>query len=93
MELLVKLWQRVHYNVFEFNKFTQLNVFGLPIKLFLKNDFVKKMYSKRGVENPEKIVRTVLVDKKNSTIIWLSDVFMCILLSRSLKTQELSKPI
>jgi hypothetical protein len=80
MELLVKLWQRLHYYVFEFNKFTQLNIFGLPVLLFLKNGFVKKIYNKRGVANPDKIVKNALVDKKNSTIIWLSDVFMCILL-------------
>lgn len=80
MKNILRLWQRLHYNVFEFNKFTQIHIFGFPVFFLLKNRYVKKAYQKRGVQNPEKIVRNTLVNSKQSTITWLSDGFMCILI-------------
>lgn len=73
------LWQRVYFNVFAFNKFTQLYVFGFPFLLLLRNKYIKEVYKKRGVADPEKLIKSVLVDRKNSSILWISDTFMCIL--------------
>jgi hypothetical protein len=79
MKLFEKLWQRLHYNVFVFNKFTQIYVFGLPVFFLLKNKFVKRFYLRKGIKNPESIIRKSLIDPQNSTIISLSDGFMGIL--------------
>lgn len=80
MSGFTSLWQRIYFNIFTFNKFTQINIVGLPVLLFLRNKHIKKAYQKRGVADPEKTVRRVLVDRKNSTIVWLTDGFMCILI-------------
>lgn len=81
MKNIILLWQRIHFNIFEFNKFTQIKVFGLPVLLLLRNKFVIKAYQKRGVHNPEKVVRDALINNKNSTILTLSDGCMVILVA------------
>lgn len=77
MNNFVSLWQRVYFNVFAFNRFTQLYVWGLPFLLLLRNKHVKKAYQKRGVSDPEKTVKHALVGRQDSTIVWVTDVFMC----------------
>jgi len=80
MKYLMTLWQRIHFHVFAFNKFTQIKLFAAPIFFLLKNQYVRKSYQKRGVSDPWKTIRQVLVDPKNSIIIRISDTFMCILI-------------
>lgn len=80
MKNILILWQRLHYNVFEFNKFTQIHIFGFTVLLLLKNKYIKKAYLKRGVQNPERIVRNTLISPKQGNIIWLSDGCMCLLI-------------
>lgn len=80
MKKVLLLWRRLHYNVFVLNKFTQTNIFGLPVLLLLRNKFIKEAYKRRGVQNPEKLVKKALVDPQRSTIIWLADIFMCLLI-------------
>jgi len=80
MRKILMLWQRVHYNVFEFNKFMQINIFGFPLFSLLKNKHIKRLYKKRGVNDPEKAIKKALTDPSDSTIIVLTDTFMCILL-------------
>jgi hypothetical protein len=79
MKYIAMVWQRIHFNVFEFNKFTQIKVFGAPIFLLLKNRYVRKSYHKRGVSDPWKIIKQTLIDPKNSIIARMSDIFMCLL--------------
>ncbi len=77
MNGFTSLWHRVYFNVFAFNKFTQLYVWGLPILLLLRNKYFKKAYQKRGVSDPEKTVRHALVGREDSTIVWITDGLMC----------------
>lgn len=79
MKKLTKLWQTLHYSIFMFNKYTQLNIFGLPFFLLLKNKYIKRIYQRKGIKNPEVIIKKSLTDPKQSTIIWIADISMCIL--------------
>ena len=79
MNGFTSLWHRLYFNVFTFNKFTQLYVWGFPFLLLLRNKYVKKAYQKRGVPDPEKTVRQALVGRDDSTIVWVTDGLMCIL--------------
>lgn len=75
------LWLRVYYNIFNFNSFTQLYVFGLPIMLLLKIPFLKKKYYERtGIKDITLFLKRTLTNPKNSTVIWLTDIIMCILI-------------
>ena len=79
MRKILILWQRIHYNVFEFNKFMQINIFGYPLFALLKNKYIRQLYKKRGVNDPEKAIKKALVDPSNSTVILQTHAFMCIL--------------
>lgn len=79
MKKLTKLWQTLHYSIFMFNKYTQLNIFGLPFFLLLKNKYIKRIYQRKGIKNPEVIIKKSLTDPEQSTIIWIADISMCIL--------------
>lgn len=56
--------------------FTSIYVFGLPITLLLKNKYILEIYKKRGVNNPEKLIRDNISNPKSGTINWLTDGFM-----------------
>jgi hypothetical protein len=87
MELLVNIWQRLHYNVYRFNAFSQIYVVGLPFTLLYRNKYIIKIFSeKRGIKNPEQFFKKILTDPKNSTVMWISDVSMCILVMLMLFT-------
>ena len=79
MKKLTKLWQTLHYSIFMFNKYTQLNIFGLPFFLLLKNKYIKRIYQRKGIKNPEVIIKKSLTDPEQSTIIWIAEISMCIL--------------
>lgn len=81
MDKVLFFWKKLHYNVYRFNCFTQLYVFGLPITLLLKNKFIIKQYEKRGVKNPGEIVKKTLVNPKTSTVNWLTDGSMILLIA------------
>ena len=80
METIVKFWQRIHFNIFELFKFTQIYIFGMPVFLLLKNKYIQNSYQKRAVINPGKKIKNVLIDPANSTIIRQTDVSVCIIL-------------
>lgn len=46
---------------------TTQNLFNYPILLLLRNDTVKKLYAKRGVENPEDVVKDAVNNPKTGT--------------------------
>jgi hypothetical protein len=53
----------------------------LPFTLLHRNKHVIKLYQKkRGIKNPERFFQKILTDRRNSTVIWQVDVFMCILI-------------
>lgn len=80
MNNVLLFWQKVHYNVYKFNCFTQVYVFGLPITLLLKNKYIIKQYEKRGIKNPSEIVRRTLTSPQTSTVNWLTDSIMLLLI-------------
>lgn len=80
MEKVLLFWQKLHYNVYRFNCFTQMYVFGLPITLLLKNKYIIKQYEKRGVKNPSEIVKRTLINPQTSTVNWLTDGIMILLI-------------
>lgn len=81
MNKALLFWQRLHYMVYKFNCFTQIYVFGLPVTLLLKNKFIIEQYKKRGVKNPEEILKRTLTSPQTSTVNWLTDGIMILLFS------------
>lgn len=80
MKKVLIFWQKIHYNIYKFNCFTQIYIFGLPITLLLKNKYIIKQYEKRGVKNPSEIVRRTLINPRTSTVNWLTDGCMILLI-------------
>lgn len=56
----------VYYFLNRWEVMTQ-NLFNYPIQLLLRNDTVKKLYAKRGVENPEDVVKDAVNNSKTGT--------------------------
>lgn len=56
----------VYYFLNKWELITQ-NIFNYPVLLILRNDKVKKLYAKRGVENPEAVVKDALINPKTGT--------------------------
>lgn len=56
----------VYYFLNKWEVMTQ-NIFNYPILLLLRNDKVKKLYAKRGVENPEAVVKDAVNNPKTGT--------------------------
>ena len=56
----------VYYFLNKWEVMTQ-NIFNYPILLLLRNDKVKKLYAKRGVENPEDVVKNAVNNPKTGT--------------------------
>lgn len=56
----------VYYFLNKWEVMTQ-NIFNYPILLLLRNDKVKKLYAKRGVENPEDVVKDAVNNPKTGT--------------------------
>lgn len=81
MEKVLLFWQKLHYNVYKFNCFTQIYVFGLPITLLLKNKYMIKQYEKRGVKNPGDIVRRVTTSPSVGVTNWTTDGSMILLIA------------
>lgn len=81
MKRVLLFWQKLHYNIYKFNCFTQIYVFGLPITLLLKNKYIIKQYEKRGVKNPSEIVRKTLINPETSTVNLLTNAFVILLIS------------
>ena len=79
MNKVLLFWQRLHYMVYKFNCFTQIYVFGLPVTLLLKNKYIIEQYKKRGVKNPEEILKRTLTNPRTSTVNWLTDGIMILL--------------
>jgi hypothetical protein len=79
MNKVLLFWQRLHYMVYKFNCFTQIYVFGLPVTLLLKNKYIIEQYKKRGVKNPEEILKRTLTNPQTSTVNWLTDGIMILL--------------
>ena len=66
MENIIWFWNLVHYNVFIWrNKITNFLLY--PFFKFLESSTVKKLYNKRGVTNPDLIVKDALLNSNNST--------------------------
>jgi hypothetical protein len=80
MKEVLIFWQKIHYNLYKFNCFTQIYIFGLPITLLLKNKYIVKQYEKKGIKNPSDIVRKTLTNPKTSTVNWLTDGGMILLI-------------
>ncbi|EJL73325.1 hypothetical protein [Chryseobacterium populi] len=81
MKNILLLWQKTHYNIYRFNVFTTIYVFGLPITLLLKNKYILEIYKKRGVNNPEKLIKETISNPKVGTINWLTDGFMILFIA------------
>lgn len=81
MYTVLLFWQKLHYNVYKFNCFTQLYVFGLPVTLFLKNKYVIKQYNKRGVKNPSEIVRKTTTRPDVGAVNWGTDTYMILFIA------------
>ncbi|WP_106914773.1 hypothetical protein [Chryseobacterium aurantiacum] len=81
MKDILLLWQKMHYNIYRFNVFTSIYVFGLPIMLLLKNKYILEVYKKRGISNPEKLIRRTISNPKVGTINWLTDGFMILFIA------------
>lgn len=56
----------VHYFLNKWEVLTQ-NIFNYPVLLFLRNEKIKKMYAKRGVQNPEEAVKYAVNNPKTGT--------------------------
>lgn len=81
MKDILLLWQKMHYNIYRFNVFTSIYVFGLPIMLLLKNKYILEIYKKKGISNPEKLIRSTISNPKVGTINWLTDGFMILFIA------------
>jgi hypothetical protein len=81
MKKVILFWQHIHYNVYKFNCFTQIYVFGLPITLLLKNKYIIKQYEKRGVHNPSDIVRRATTSPDIGVTNWATDGNMILLVA------------
>jgi hypothetical protein len=76
MNKILLLWQKLHYNVYKFNCFTQVYIYGLPITLLLKNKYIIKQYEKRGVKNPSEIVRRTTTRPDIGAVNWGTTAYM-----------------
>jgi ABC-type phosphate transport system permease subunit len=81
MKKVLLFWQKLHCNIYKFNCFAQVYVFGLPITLLLKNKYIIKQYEKRSVKNPSEIVRRTLINPETSTVNLLTNTFVIFLMS------------
>jgi hypothetical protein len=63
---LIWFWNIVHYNLFIFeNRVT--SIFLYPFFKIFKSDKVKELYNKRGVDNPDLIIRDALMNPDYGT--------------------------
>lgn len=69
----------VYYFLNKWEVMTQ-NVFNYPILRLLRNDTVKKLYAKRGVENPEDVVKDAVNNSKTGTNSIIAGIHMGALL-------------
>lgn len=69
----------VYYFLNKWEVMTQ-NLFNYPILLLLRNDKVKKLYAKRGVENPEDVVKDAINNTKTGTNSIIAGIHMGALL-------------
>lgn len=81
MNKVLLFWQKLHYNVYKFNCFTQVYVFGLPITLLLRNKYIIKQYEKRGVKNPSEIVRRTTTRPDIGAVNWGTDTYMVLFIA------------
>jgi hypothetical protein len=66
MEKIIWNWNMVYYFLNKWEVMIQ-NLFNYPILLLLRNDTVKKLYAKRGIENPEDVVKDAVNNPKTGT--------------------------
>jgi hypothetical protein len=66
MKNLVWYWNMVHYFLNKWEVVTQ-SIFNYPVLLLMRNDKVKEMYAKRGVQNPEEAVKHAVNSSKTGT--------------------------
>ena len=66
MEKIIWNWNMVYYFLNKWEVMTQ-DIFSYPILLLLRNEKVKKLYAKRGVDNPEDVVRNAVNNPKTGT--------------------------
>jgi len=76
----VWFWNLVHYNIFIWeNRVTNFIIF--PFYKLLGTNYVKKMYAKRGVSNPDEIVKDALTSSNvGSNIVKAGGVMGALLL-------------
>lgn len=81
MKNILLYWQKLHYNVYKFNCFTQVYIFGLPVTLLLKNKFIIRQYEKRGVKNPSEIVTRTTTRPDIGAVNWGTDIYMILFIA------------
>lgn len=79
MEKLVWYWNMVHYFLNKWEMVTQ-DIFNYPVLLLMRNDKVKKMYAKRGVEDPEEAVKQAVNDPEFGANSVIAGIHMGVLL-------------
>lgn len=68
-----KLWNYIHATIF--NAFTTIHNFLSiidPFRLFFNNSFIKKVYAKRGIHNPNEMLDNIVLKNKKTGLysIW-----------------------
>lgn len=81
MEKVLLFWQKIHYNVYKFNCFTQIYIIGLPFTLFLKIKTVNEFYKRKGIKDPSSFFKRTLTNPETSTVNWLTEGFMVLLIA------------
>ncbi|TKG86008.1 hypothetical protein EYV94_28630 [Puteibacter caeruleilacunae] len=64
MKKIIWNWNMVYYFLCRWEVVTQ-EVFNYPFLLLLRNKKIKKLYAKRGVKNPEQIVKNAVGNSKS----------------------------
>ena len=47
MKSIIKIWQHLHYNIYQLNSFSQMYGIGLPFTLLYRNRKVKEFLKKK----------------------------------------------
>jgi len=79
MKKIIWNWNMVYYFLNKWEVMTQ-NIFNYPILLLLRNDKVKRLYAKRGIENSEDVVKDAINNPKTGTNSIIAGIHMGALL-------------